>query len=75
MEYLIDVKRYAGYEGETKMNLTWAGSCLSGASRRVGEKIHFSKSQSDECDESRTDDEAVGIQKERDDFCPGTGDA
>ena len=45
MEYLIDVKRCAGYEGETKMNLTWAGSCLSGASRRVGEKNHFSKSQ------------------------------
>lgn len=45
MEYLIDVKHCAGYDGETKMNLTWAGSCLSGASRRVGEKSHFSKSQ------------------------------
>ncbi|MXQ84174.1 hypothetical protein E5288_WYG014293 [Bos mutus] len=31
--------------------------------------------KSDECDESRTDDEPVGIQKEQDDFSPGTGDA
>ena len=32
MEHLIDMKHCAGYEDEAKMNLAWAGACLSGAS-------------------------------------------
>ena len=43
MEYLIDVKHCAGCEDETKMNLAWAGSCLSGASRRVEEIFSIAK--------------------------------